>query len=89
MGLGLALERETSVLGGDTLLTELNDTNVVLLYRGKVVLEFNLALDTNSTDNDLPKDERESKDLTTVEPSHIFDNYIGVEEEVGYNLPSV
>ena len=77
----LALGRETSVLVGDILLTELNDTDVVLLYRGKVVLEFILALDTNSIDNDLLIDERESKDLTTAELSHIFDIYFGVEVE--------
>ena len=77
----LALGRETSVLVGDILLTELNDTDVVLLYRGKVVLEFILALDTNSIDNDLLIDERESKDLTTAELSHTSDIYFGVEVE--------
>ena len=81
MDSSLALGRETSVLVGDILLTELNDTDVVLLYRGKVVLEFILALDTNSIDNDLLIDERESKDLTTAELSHTFDIYFGVEVE--------
>ena len=79
MDSSLALGRETSVLVGDILLTELNDTDVVLLYRGKVVLEFILALDTNSIDNDLLIDERESKDLTTAD--HTSDIYFGVEVE--------